>query len=109
LSQEGQVEHQRSNEEWKACVRKYKEETGDNIDAPNSDIVSPFQMQPKLLMNKSLRSYLAQSNTATQKEDDKLRWELKYRDEDQEEDQKKSVNKKSTEGDEEPVPRIVNL
>jgi hypothetical protein len=52
---------------------------------------------------------LAQSNTATQKEDDKLSWESKYRDEDQEEDWKKSADKKSTEGDEEPIPRIVNL
>jgi hypothetical protein len=39
--------------------------------------------------------YLAQSNTATQKEDDKLSWESKYRDEDQEEDRKKrSADKK---------------
>jgi hypothetical protein len=60
-------------------------------------------------MNKSFRSYLAQSNTVMQKEDNKLSWELKYRDEDQEEDRKKSADKKSTEGDEEPVPRIVNL
>jgi len=71
LSQEGQDEHQRRNKEWKARVRKCTEETGDNIDAPISDIVSPFQMQPNSLMNKSLRSYLAQSNTVMQKEDDK--------------------------------------
>jgi len=130
LSQEGQDEHQRINEEWKARVRKHRKETGDNIDAPISDIVSPFQMHPNSLMNKSLRSYLAQSNTtmqkednklsweskyrdesntATQKEDNKLNWESKYRDEDQEEDRKKSADEKSTEGDKEPVPRIVNL
>ena len=53
--------------------------------------------------------YLAQSNTATQKEENKLIWESKYRDEDQEEDRKKSANEKSTEGDKKPVQRIVNL
>jgi hypothetical protein len=42
----------------KACVRKHREEAGDNIDAPISDIVSPFQMHPNLLMNKSHRNYL---------------------------------------------------
>jgi hypothetical protein len=109
LSQEGKDEHQRRNEEWQAHVRKHREETGDNIDAPISDIVSPFQMHPNSLMNKSFRRYLAQSNTATQKEDNKLSWELKHQDEDQEEDRKKSADKKSTEGDKEPVPRIVNL
>jgi hypothetical protein len=109
FSQEGKDEHQRRNEEWQARVRKHRKETGDNIDAPISDIVSPFQMHPNWLMNKSFRSYLAQSNTVMQKEDNKLSWELKYRDEDQEEDRKKSADKKSTEGDEEPVPRIVNL
>jgi hypothetical protein len=109
LSQEGQEEHQRKNEEWHACVRKHREETGGNIDAPISDIVSPFQMHPNSLMNKSFRRYLAQSNTATQKENDKLSWESKHQDEDQEEDRKKSANKKSIEGDKEPVPRIVNL
>ena len=109
LSQEGQEEHQRKNEEWQARVRKHREETGDNIDAPISDIVSPFQTHPNSLTNKSLRSYLAQSNTATQKEENKLSWESKHRDEDQEEDRKKSANEKSTEGDKEPVPRIVNL
>ena len=92
LSQEGQEEHQRKNEEWHARVRKHREETGDNIDAPISDIVSPFQMHPNSLMNKSFRRYLAQLNTATQKEDNKLSWELKHRDEDQEEDWKKSAN-----------------
>ena len=66
-------------------------------------------MHPNSLMNKSFRRYLAQLNTATQKEDNKLSWELKHQDEDQEEDRKKSADKKSTEGDEEPVPRIVNL
>ncbi len=60
-------------------------------------------------MNKSLRRYLAQSNTATQKVDNKLSWESKHQDEDQEEDRKKSANKKSTEGDKETVPRIGNL
>ena len=109
LSQEGQEEHQRKNEEWHARARKHKEETGDNFDAPISDIVSPFQTHPNSLMNKSFRRYLAQSNTAMQKEDNKLSWELKHRDEDQEEDRKKSANKKSTKGDKEPVPRIVNL
>jgi hypothetical protein len=104
LSQEGQEEHQRKNEEWQARVRKHREETGDNIDAPISDIVSLFQTHPN-----SLRRYLAQSNTATQKEDNKLSWESKHRDEDQEEDRKSSANEKSTEGDKEPVPRIVNL
>ena len=108
-SQEGQEEHQKRNEEWQARVRKHREETGDNIDAPISDIVSPFQTHPNSLMNKSLRSYLAQSNTVTQKEENKLSWESKHRDEDQEEDRKKSANEKSTEGDKEPVPRIVNL
>ena len=78
LSQEGQEEHQRKNEEWQARVRKHREETGDNIDGPISDIVSPFQMHPNSLMNKSLRRYLAQSNTATQKEDNKLSWESKH-------------------------------
>jgi hypothetical protein len=72
LSQEGQEEHQRKNEEWHAHVRKHREETGDNIDAPISDIVSSFQTHPNSLMNKSFRRYLAQSNTATQKEDNKL-------------------------------------
>jgi hypothetical protein len=72
LSQEGQDEHHQRNKEWKACVRKGREETGDNIDAPISDIVSPFQTHPNSVMNKSLRNYLAQSNTATQKEDDML-------------------------------------
>ena len=71
--------------------------------------MSPFQRHPNSPMNKSLRSYLAQSNTATQKEENKLSWESKHRDEDQEEDRKKSANEKSTEGDKEPVPRIVNL
>jgi hypothetical protein len=108
-SQESQEEYQRENEEWQARVRKHREETGDNIDAPISDIVSPFQTHPNSLMNKSLRRYLAQSNTATQKEDNKLSWESKHRDEDQEEDRKKSANEKSTEGDKEPVPIIVNL
>ena len=108
-SQESQEERQRENEEWQARVRKHREETGDNIDAPISDIVSPFQMHPNSLMNKSFRRYLAQSNTATQKENDKLSWESKHQDEDQEEDRKKSANKKSIEGDKEPVPRIVNL
>ena len=78
LSQEGQDEQQKINEEWQARVRKHREETGDNIDAPISDIVSPFQTHPNSLMNKSLRRYLAQSNTATQKEDNKLSWELKH-------------------------------
>jgi hypothetical protein len=109
LSKEGQDEHQRRNKEWQTHVRKHRKETGDNIDAPISDIVSPFQMHPNSLMNKSFRSFFAQTNTATQEEDDKLSWESKYQDEDQEEDQKKSADEKSTEGDEEPVPRIVNL
>ena len=109
LSQEGQNEQQKINEEWQARVRKHREETGDNIDAPISDIVSPFQTHPNSLMNKLFRRYLAQSNTATQKEDNKLSWESKHRDEDQGEDRKKSANEKSTEGDKEPVPRIVNL
>jgi hypothetical protein len=109
LSQEGKDEHQRRNKEWQASVRKHREETGDNIDSPVSDIVSPFQTHPNSLMNKSFRRYLAQSNTATQKKDNKLSWESKHRDEDQEEDRKKSADEKSTEGDEEPVPRIVNL
>jgi hypothetical protein len=43
LSQEGKDEHQRRNKEWQARVRKHREETGGNIDAPISDIVSPFQ------------------------------------------------------------------
>jgi len=80
----------------KACVRKHREEAGDNIDAPISDIVSPFQMHPNSFMNKSLRNYLAQLNTVSQKEDDKLSWESKYCDEDQEEDRKKSADEKST-------------
>jgi hypothetical protein len=108
LSKEGQEEHQRRNEEWQACVRKHREDTGYNIDAPISDIVSPFQRHPNSPMNKSLRRYLAQSNTAMQKEDNKLSWESKHRDVDQEEDRKKSANEKSTEG-EDSVPRIVNL
>jgi hypothetical protein len=109
LSQEGQDEQQKINKEWQARVRKHREETGYTIDAPISDIVSPFQMHPSSLMNKSFRRYLAQLNTATQKEDNKFSWESKHRDEDQEEDWKKSSNEKSTEGDKEPVPRIVNL
>jgi len=66
-------------------------------------------MHPNSLMNKSFRRYLAQFNTVTQKEDNKLGWESKHRDEDQEEDRKKSAKEKSTEGDKEPVPRILNL
>jgi hypothetical protein len=95
LSQEGKDEYHQRNEEWKARVRKSREETGDNIDEPISDIVSPFQTRPNLLMNKSLRNYLVQSNTVTQEEDRKLCWESKYRDEDQDEDQKKRKNRDS--------------
>jgi len=38
LSQKGQEEYYQRNEEWKAHVRKHREETGDDIVEPISDI-----------------------------------------------------------------------
>jgi predicted NUDIX family NTP pyrophosphohydrolase len=45
-SPEGQEEYNCTNEEWKACVRKHREETGVDIDEPILDVRSPYQMDP---------------------------------------------------------------
>jgi hypothetical protein len=42
----------------KICVRKHREETGVDIDEPISDVKSPYQMDPNVLVARAHRAHL---------------------------------------------------
>lgn len=67
-SPEGQEEYNHTNKEWKAHVRKHREETSVDIDEPISNVKSPYQMDSNSLVARAHRPHLC-AQTQLQEEE----------------------------------------